>query len=39
MEIPHGRFERRIKLPSALFALGRSDLVNGCLVVILKKNN
>ena len=39
MEIPHGRFERRIKLPSALFALGHSDLVNGCLVVILKKNN
>jgi HSP20 family molecular chaperone IbpA len=39
LEIPYGRFERRIKLPSARFVLGRSELVNGCLVVTLTKRN
>ena len=39
LEIPYGRFERRIKLPSARFVLGRSELVNGCLVVGLAKRN
>jgi HSP20 family molecular chaperone IbpA len=39
LEIPHGRFERHIKLPSARFVLGRSELVNGCLVVNLTKRN
>jgi HSP20 family protein len=39
LEIPYGRFERRIKLPSAHFVLGRSELVNGCLVVGLVKRN
>jgi HSP20 family protein len=39
LEIPYGRFERRIKLPSTPFVLGRSDLVNGCLVVGLAKRN
>ncbi len=39
LEIPYGRFERCIKLPSTRFVLGRSDLVNGCLVVGLAKRN
>jgi len=39
LEIPYGRFERRIKLPSTPFVLGRSDLVNGCLVLGLEKRN
>jgi HSP20 family molecular chaperone IbpA len=39
LEIPYGRFERHIKLPSARFGLGRSELVNGCLVVTLAKRN
>lgn len=37
LEIPHGRFERRIRLPSARLALGKSELANGCLVVSLTK--
>jgi HSP20 family molecular chaperone IbpA len=39
LEIPHGRFERRIRLPSARHVLGRSELANGCLVVNLTKRN
>ena len=39
LEIPHGRFERRIMLPSARLVLGRSELANGCLVVNLTKRN
>jgi HSP20 family protein len=37
LEIPHGRFERDIRLPSARLALGRSELLNGCLVVSVAK--
>lgn len=37
LEIPHGRFERSIALPRTNLALGRSELVNGCLVICLKK--
>ena len=33
LEIPHGRFERRIRLPDARWELGGSALVNGCLLV------
>jgi HSP20 family molecular chaperone IbpA len=39
LEIPYGRFERQIQLPSARLALGRSELVNGCLVVGLTKRS
>jgi HSP20 family molecular chaperone IbpA len=39
LEIPHGHFERHIKLPSARFVLGPSELANGCLVVTLVKRN
>lgn len=35
MEIPHGRFERRIRLPGAQWEVGRSTLVNGCLLLSL----
>ena len=35
LEIPHGRFERRIRLPDARWELARSTLVNGCLLLSL----
>jgi HSP20 family protein len=35
MEIPHGRFERRIRLPGERWQVDRSALVNGCLVLSL----
>src|SRR5262249_27449982 len=35
VEIPHGRFERRIRLPGPQWGLGRSTLVNGCLLLSL----
>jgi HSP20 family protein len=37
LEIPHGRFERRIRLPAARWELERSTLANGCLLVSLAK--
>ena len=33
LEIPHGRFERRLQLPTAKWELSRSTLGNGCLVL------
>ena len=33
LEIPHGRFERRIRLPARALALDRSELANGCLTI------
>jgi HSP20 family molecular chaperone IbpA len=38
LEIPHGRFERRIRLPHARWALDRSTLANGCLFVSLTRS-
>ena len=38
LEIPHGRFERRIRLPDGHWELSRSALVNGCLLVSLAKH-
>jgi HSP20 family protein len=35
MEIPHGRFERRIRLPAARWQLSPPKLVNGCLLLNL----
>jgi HSP20 family molecular chaperone IbpA len=35
LEIPHGRFERRLRLPDQGWQLGRFTLVNGCLVLTL----
>ncbi|AWK86917.1 Hsp20/alpha crystallin family protein [Azospirillum thermophilum] len=37
LEIPHGRFERRVELPPGAFRLGGRDLVAGCLVLTLDK--
>ncbi len=37
LEIPHGRFERRIELPPARFELSGRHLANGCLMVKLHK--
>lgn len=37
LEIPHGQFERRIRLPARRLALERSELVNGCLTIHFTK--
>ncbi len=37
LEIPYGRFERRIRLPAARLKLARSELECGCLHVSLMK--
>jgi HSP20 family protein len=37
LEIPQGRFERRIRLPSARWELRRSTLVEGCLLISLTR--
>jgi HSP20 family protein len=37
LELPYGRFERRIDLPTAALALGPRTLDQGCLVVFLDK--
>lgn len=37
VEIPHGRFERRIVLPVGRYELRRRDLSNGCLTLSLRK--
>ena len=37
LEIPHGRFERRIRISAGRLRLDRSELLDGCLVLILTK--
>lgn len=37
LEIPYGRFERRIELPTGRFEIGTRELVNGCLLISLRK--
>ena len=37
MELPHGRFERRVTLPRGSYEVVRRDLADGCLTVILRK--
>ncbi|MEA2780101.1 MAG: hypothetical protein QOK29_1645 [Rhodospirillaceae bacterium] len=37
MEIPHGRFERRIRLEPGEYEFTRRDLVDGCLQLVLRK--
>lgn len=39
LEIPHGHFERRIRLPARALRLRARELVNGCLVLNLQKVN
>jgi|SRR5262245_32695576 len=38
LEIPHGRFERRVGLPAGPWQLEHSSLENGCLVLSLIKS-
>jgi HSP20 family protein len=37
MELPHGRFERRVAIPSGRYELTRRDLSDGLLVVALRR--
>lgn len=37
LEIPHGRFERRVALPPGRYEITRKELVNGCLFLGLSK--
>jgi len=37
LEIPQGRFERRLRLPVTRLTLNRSELASGCLVLTLTK--
>jgi HSP20 family molecular chaperone IbpA len=37
LEIPYGRFERRVRLPAVSLKLTRSELERGCLYVSLTK--
>ena len=37
MEIPHGRFERRVDLPVGSYHMASRDMLDGCLVVRLDR--
>jgi HSP20 family protein len=37
LELPQGRFERRVRLPPGRYAEVRRATVNGCLVITLQK--
>ncbi len=37
LEIPYGWFERRIELPAGRFELSEHELLNGCLILRLRK--
>ena len=37
VEIPYGRFERRIELPAGHLRLGQRQLRDGCLLLVLDK--
>jgi HSP20 family protein len=37
LEIPYGFFERRIRLPEVRLDAGRSEYVDGCLILKLRK--
>jgi len=37
LEIPQGRFERRIALPAGRFELAQRELADGCLTLVLRK--
>ena len=39
LEIPHGRFERRVALPPGSYELARRELVNGCLFLGFTKTS
>ena len=37
LELPQGRFERRLPLPPGRYAAARRSMVQGCLVIALEK--
>ena len=37
LEIPHGRFERRIPLPGGTFSLMEQGLQDGCLTLVFRR--
>lgn len=37
LELPQGRFERRIALPAGRYELTRPTVINGCLAIVLHK--
>ena len=37
LEIPYGYFERRIQLPAMRYEVEQQDVVNGCLILNLRK--
>jgi HSP20 family protein len=37
LELPQGRFERRVRLPAGQYSSVRHAVVNGCLLVTLEK--
>lgn len=37
MEIPYGRFERQIDLPPGRYEISEQSLLNGCLLLTLRK--
>lgn len=39
LEIPHGRFERRVSLPPGRYEIAHQELVNGCLFLGLSKSS
>jgi HSP20 family protein len=38
LEIPYGRFERRLDLPPGMYEIVRRDLADGCLFITLRKH-
>jgi len=37
LELPYGRFERRVAMPAGRYELDQRELVNGCLQLSLRK--
>src|SRR3569623_1955021 len=37
LELPQGRFERRVRLPAGRYAHVRRSMANGCLLITLEK--
>jgi HSP20 family molecular chaperone IbpA len=37
LEIPYGRFERRVRLPAGSYEVSHTEILNGCLVLRLGK--
>jgi HSP20 family molecular chaperone IbpA len=37
LELPQGRFERRVRLPAGRYANVRRSMANGCLLITLEK--